>query len=55
MFDANLKAYVLEVNKSPNLTPSADRYKPNTLSYEHVVYNTLKLVGLSTYTELRPR
>ena len=55
MFDANLKAYVLEVNKSPNLTPPADKFKPNTLNQEHVVYNTLKLVGLSTYSELRPR
>ncbi|CAO1339005.1 unnamed protein product [Diamesa hyperborea] len=54
IFDANLKAHVMEVNMSPNLTPAEDKYEHHAMSYEQVVYNTLKLVGLGTYSELRP-
>lgn len=45
----------MEVNMSPNLTPAEDKYEHHALSYEQVIYSTLKLVGLSTYSELRPR
>lgn len=49
IIDDNFNLHIMEVNMSPNLTPSEDRHEPNGLGYEQVVYNTLKLVGAENY------
>lgn len=53
--DADLNVHLMEVNMSPNLTPSNDRFEKNSLSYEQVVHNTIKLVGLGSYVEVKPK
>lgn len=50
-----MNVHLMEVNMSPNLTPSRAKFETNALSYEQVVYNTLKLVGLGSYVEVKPK
>lgn len=44
--------YLMEVNLSPNLTPMADRFEINALTYEQLVYETLELVGAGRSLDL---
>lgn len=44
IIDDDFIVHLMEVNMSPNLTPSADRYEGYASSYEQVVYNTLQCV-----------
>lgn len=41
MIDEDLKIHLMEVNMSPNLTPSAEKFKLHASSYEQVTYNAL--------------
>ncbi|XP_070505805.1 probable tubulin polyglutamylase ttll-15 [Chironomus tepperi] len=52
MVDDKLNVYLLEINMSPNLTPSKKEYERNGIHYEHVVYNTLRLIGAEGFVEL---
>jgi tubulin monoglycylase TTLL15 len=42
IIDALFKVHLMEINMSPNLTPSADRYEIHGPSYEKVVHDALE-------------
>lgn len=44
IIDEEFIVHLMEVNMSPNLTPSAERYEGHALGYEQVVYNALHCV-----------
>ncbi|CAB3981470.1 tubulin polyglutamylase TTLL6-like isoform X1 [Paramuricea clavata] len=48
ILDDNLKAWLLEVNMSPNLSSAAHNH--NKLMYEKVIFNLLTLTGVSHFT-----
>ena len=45
----------MEVNMSPNLTPAADVYEENAVIYEQLIYNTVQMIGGSSYFEFMTR
>ncbi|XP_075976702.1 tubulin tyrosine ligase-like 15 [Anticarsia gemmatalis] len=45
MLDEDLKVYLLEANMSPNL--SSEKFRPNQLLYEQILYNLFSLTGIS--------
>lgn len=45
----------MEVNLSPNLTPSNPKKQEYTLIYEQVVYNAVKIIGGQSYHEFMSR
>jgi len=51
--DNDFDVWLMEVNLSPNLTPTKPKYEPNALGYEQVVHNVLKLVGAGSYYEFK--
>lgn len=53
IFTAALRVYLMEVNLSPNLTPTEDRYERWSLGYEQVISNTLNLIGAGSYLEFK--
>lgn len=52
VMDENLKVYLMEINLSPNLTPTHDIEESVANRNEQVVHETLQLVGAGSYTEL---
>ncbi|CRK87060.1 CLUMA_CG000870, isoform A [Clunio marinus] len=48
----NFDIFLMEVNQSPNLTPMFDRFEPNALIHEQLVYDTLVLVGAGSYLDV---
>jgi hypothetical protein len=40
---------------SPNLTPADEEYEEHALIYEQLIYNTLNIVGASSYYEMVAR
>lgn len=44
VIDEDLLIHLMEVNMSPNLTPSADRFEGHALGYEQVTYTALHCV-----------
>lgn len=55
IFDANLNPFVMEVNMSPNLTPTQDDHEEYSLIYEQVVYNSLQVVGAGSFYDVMSR
>ena len=51
IIDDNIKAWLLEVNMSPNLSSAAHNH--NKLMYEKVIFNMLTLTGVSRFTRQR--
>ncbi|XP_072030526.1 probable tubulin polyglutamylase ttll-15 [Amphiura filiformis] len=45
VLDEDLNVYLMEVNMSPNL--SSTHFTPNKYLYEHVIFNTLSVVGVA--------
>ncbi|CRK91752.1 CLUMA_CG005386, isoform A [Clunio marinus] len=52
VLDKNFKLYLMEVNQSPNLTPTYQLFKDNSLIREQLVYETLVLVGAGSYFDM---
>ena len=55
ILDAELNPFVVEVNMSPNLTPAAEKYEKNSLIYEQLIYNVVKMIGGSSKHEFMSR
>lgn len=55
ILDADLNPYVVEVNMSPNLTPVDEKYEKNSLIYEQLIYNVIKMIGGGSYHEFMSR
>ncbi|KAL7025814.1 hypothetical protein ACKWTF_013648 [Chironomus riparius] len=53
MIDDQLNVYLMEINMSPNMTPSKEEYERNGIHYEQVIYNTLRLIGAEGFVELK--
>ncbi|XP_070505858.1 probable tubulin polyglutamylase ttll-15 isoform X2 [Chironomus tepperi] len=53
MVDEKLNVYLMEINMSPNMTPAKKEFERNQIHYEQVIYNTLRLVGVEGFTELK--
>lgn len=53
IIDNNFVIHLMEVNMSPNLTPSKDRFKVHGLGYEQVVFNALRCLGISNEPDSR--
>ena len=53
IFTAALRVYLMEVNLSPNLTPTANKFEKWSLGYEQVISNTLNLIGAGSYVEFK--
>ena len=52
LIDENLEIHLMEVNMSPNLTPTAKKFEPHGSSYEQVTYNALHCaIGIDYKTE----
>lgn len=49
--DKDLNVYLMEANMSPNL--SSDKYPPNMLIYEPVIYSLFSMVGITRYPQIR--
>lgn len=52
--DDELNVHLIEINMSPNLTPTNQKSEKYNLMYEQLVYNTIELVGLGSYSDARP-
>jgi tubulin monoglycylase TTLL15 len=50
--DESLNLFLMEVNMSPNLTPMHGHPEHNSVIYEQLIYNTLKLIGAGSYFEM---
>lgn len=55
LIDETLKVYLMEVNLSPNITPTAPKFEVNAKFREQMVYDALRLVGASSYFDLMYR
>jgi hypothetical protein len=52
VMDKSLNLFLMEVNMSPNLTPMHGHPEHNSVIYEQLIYNTLKLIGAGSYFEM---
>lgn len=55
ILDEELNPYNVEINMSPNLTPTEEVYEEHALIYEQLIYNTLQIVGGGSYYEMVAR
>lgn len=46
--DENLNVYLMEANMSPNLFTASERFYPNIVLYEQVLFNLFNLVGVGS-------
>jgi hypothetical protein len=52
LIDENLKLYMTELNMSPGITADRGRVDIKSAIFEQVVYNLVKLVGISNKADL---
>jgi glutathione synthase/RimK-type ligase-like ATP-grasp enzyme len=53
--DENQNLYLMEINMSPNITPTAKKYEKNAKIREKMVYDTVSLVGIASEFDLMAR
>lgn len=52
LIDEALKVYLMEVNLSPNITPTSAKYEQNAKFREQMVHDALTLVGAGSYFDM---
>lgn len=56
VFRKDLSPIVMEINMSPNLTPSDNKEEFHySLIHEQLIYNTLNLIGAGSFYDLKER
>lgn len=55
IMDVKMNVYLMEVNMSPNLTPTNEKFENYSLGYEQLIFNTLKTIGAGSHGELKQR
>lgn len=45
----------MEVNLSPNITPTSEKFERNAKIREQMVYDSLRLIGANSYFDLMNR
>ncbi|CAO1348344.1 unnamed protein product [Diamesa serratosioi] len=55
IMDAEMNVYLMEVNMSPNLTPTNEKFENYSLGYEQLIFNTMKTIGAGSYGEMKQR
>ena len=45
----------MEINMSPNITPTSRKFEKNAVVREKMVYEAMNLVGASSYLDLMTR
>lgn len=53
--DIDMNVYLMEVNMSPNLTPTNEMFENYSLGYEQLIFNTLKVIGAGSHSEIKQR
>lgn len=53
IIDNEFELHLMEVNMSPNLTPSKERMEVHGLGYEQVIFNVLRCIGLANDQKTR--
>lgn len=52
LFNETLHPFVAEANMSPGITPTIPATERNAPTYEQVIYETARLVGISSKADL---
>ncbi|KAG5677464.1 hypothetical protein PVAND_007222 [Polypedilum vanderplanki] len=55
IIDDKMRPYLVEVNMSPELAPKIEKFEHNSLIFEQLLYNTLKLIGAGSYDDYMSR
>lgn len=55
IIDETLNLHLMEINMSPNLTPTNERDERHSVMYEQLVYNTVTMLGMANYNEMKPK
>lgn len=55
IMDEDFKLYLMEVNLSPNITPSSTKYERNAVVREKMVYDVVNLIGAASYFDIMTR
>lgn len=53
--DENQNLYLMEINMSPNITPTEEKYEKNAKIREKMVYDVVNLVGIGSEFDLMSR
>lgn len=55
LIDEALKVYLMEINLSPNITPTSNKYEVNAKFREQMVHDALRLVGAGSFLDMMHR
>ena len=55
IMDESFDLYLMEINMSPNITPTSNKFEKNAVIREKMVHDAMNLVGASSYFNLMTR
>lgn len=55
IMDEDFNLYLMEVNMSPNITPTLAKFERNAIVREKMVYDAVNLIGAGSFFDLMAR